>query len=204
VAIASVSRDRVLVAEFTRGLVSERDFAGAVVWERSVPQPVACQRLPGGRTFIATREQVLEVDRAGHELFGFPVENVAAAAKRSDGRVAVVTFTGRCSVFDSGGRELRGFAVGRCGGVASIGLTPGGHVLVPEFYNDRVTEYDLGGTALWSATVRQPSAVERLPNGHLLVSSQGTRKLVEIDRQGRTVWEYQLPANARLWQARRR
>jgi hypothetical protein len=204
VAFASVARDRVLVAEFTLGRVSERDFAGTVVWEKSVPQPVACQRLPGGRTFIAARDQVLEVDRSGHELFAFPVENVAAAAVRSDGRVVVVTYTGHCSVLDATGRELRGFAVGRCSGVAGIGLTPGGHVLVPEYDNDRVAEYDLGGTPMWTAPVRQPSAVERLPNGHLLVSSQGTRKVVEIDRQGRTVWEYQLPANARVWQARRR
>src|SRR5205814_9979187 len=132
--------------------------------------------------------------------FGLPVENVAAAAKRSDGRVVVVTNAGRCSVLDGTGREVRGFTVGRCASVAGIALTPGGHVLVPEFYSDRVAEYDLGGTVLWSAPVRQPSAVERLPNGHLLVSSQGTRRVVEIDRQGRTVWEYQLPDNARVWQ----
>src|SRR5262249_110333 len=56
--------DRVLVAEFLGRKVSERDFAGKVIWEREVSDlPIACQRLPGGQTFVATRRRLFVLDR---------------------------------------------------------------------------------------------------------------------------------------------
>src|SRR5207249_4736901 len=50
--------NRVLIAENDANLVSERDFKGKVLWQKALnSQPVSCQRLPNGHTFIATRNQ---------------------------------------------------------------------------------------------------------------------------------------------------
>ena len=50
---------------FGAGSVSERDLQGKIVWERQVDLPVACQRLPGGQTFIATRSPEVPAGRHG-------------------------------------------------------------------------------------------------------------------------------------------
>src|SRR5439155_22540262 len=60
---------RVLVTEMHGGRVTERNLKNEVVWEKQVNWPMGAQRLPNGNTFIVLRNQLLEVDRGGKEVF---------------------------------------------------------------------------------------------------------------------------------------
>jgi hypothetical protein len=64
---------------------------------------------------------------------------------------------------------------------------PNGRILVPQFSQNAVVEYDQDGKPLWKADVQQPTSVQRLPNGHTLVSSMYTMQMTELDRQGKEV-----------------
>jgi hypothetical protein len=75
-------------------------------------------------------------------------------------------------------------------------------VLVPEYSQNRVAEYDLDGRLLWQAQVRFPISAVRLANGNTLVVSMTERKVVELDREGREVWSHAV--EGRLWRARKR
>ena len=56
---------RVLVAENSANRVTERDSKGDIKWEFRTPtNPIACQRLPNGNTFIASYNTLMEVTPA--------------------------------------------------------------------------------------------------------------------------------------------
>ena len=60
--------NRVLVAENMANMVVEKDQQNVSVWEYQTPSnPIACQRLPNGNTFIATYNQVRCGGHAGQE-----------------------------------------------------------------------------------------------------------------------------------------
>src|SRR5262249_62369744 len=62
--------DHVLVVEYAARRVTERTPRDATVWEKETSSPpVAAQRLPDGNTFLACRNQLLEVNAAGKEVF---------------------------------------------------------------------------------------------------------------------------------------
>src|SRR5690606_7939726 len=61
---------RILIAESNGRRVTERDTAGNVLWEISIPgEPTGCQRLPTGNTFVSTYGSAMEFDRAGKKLY---------------------------------------------------------------------------------------------------------------------------------------
>ncbi|MCI0461959.1 MAG: HEAT repeat domain-containing protein [Gemmataceae bacterium] len=200
-----VGPDRVLVAEFFGRKVSERDFSARVIWEIDVPDlPVACQRLPGGQTFIATRRRLFVVDRSGKEVFTYHHEatSIAAARKLPDGHMVLVS-GGLCSWLDSSGKQVKSFPVGlvyTLGG--NIDVLPSGRVLVPEYNENRVIEYDREGKPGWSVRVNSPTSAVRLPNGHTLVVSMPEQRVIEFNRAGQEIWSHATPG--RLWRARRR
>src|SRR5262249_21199411 len=66
-----VGNDRYLIAEMNGARVTERNRKGEVLRQFQAQQPVACQRLGNGNTFIATPNQALEVDAAGKQVFSF-------------------------------------------------------------------------------------------------------------------------------------
>jgi outer membrane protein assembly factor BamB len=207
--IQGLPGDRVLIAEFTTGRVAERDFTGKIVWDKAVPQALTAQRLPDGHTFIATRSRLMEVDRDGAEVWSAQRDETASAVRRRDGRIVVVsvsspTVGSRCALLDSRGKELKSFPVGRCLMFAEIDALPNGRILIPEFYDNRVSEYDADGQRVWSVPVEQPASAVRLPNGHTLCASNKARVVVELDRTGRVVWEYKPPEEGTMpWRARR-
>src|SRR5262249_51932688 len=61
----------VLIDKHYARKVSERDRTGKkVIWSKDCPgNPVICQRLPNGNTFIACYNHILEVRRDGKEVF---------------------------------------------------------------------------------------------------------------------------------------
>jgi hypothetical protein len=184
--------DRVLIAEYNGNRVTERNLKNEVLWEKRVnASPVSCQRLPNGNTFIATRMQFLEVDPAGKEVFTLnrPNGDIMAATRMRDGQIVCTTAAGTCLRLDATGKELRTFAIGSVA-LGSLEVLPGGRLLISQYNNNKVAEYDLDGKLLWEAAVTQPLSAFRLPNGNTVVSSYGGFQLLELDRTGKTVWDH--------------
>jgi len=200
-----VGRDRVLIAEYLNRRVTERDFKGNILWEKQVVMPIGCQRLSNGDTFIATRRQLLIVDKSGKETFTYnqPNTSISAARRLRDGQFIVVSSGGTLERLDARGRVLKSFSVGPVytqGG--SIDVLPGGRVLVPQYRDNKVVEYDAEGRKLWEARVSFPTSAVRLPNGNTLVVSMLRQQVIELTRDGQEAWSYR--TEGRPWRARRR
>jgi HEAT repeats/PQQ-like domain len=197
--------DRVLVAEYQGGRVSERNRQGKVLWEKKVLQPLVAQRLPGGNTFIATATQFIEVDRTGKEVWSAtpPIGGRVMKAERlRNGNIACIVMLGgsRFYEIDREGRQIRNFPVQLSTSGGRIDVLPNGNVVVPEKDNNRVVEYDSRGSLLWQAEFVEPIAAVRLRNGHILVTSYQSQKAVELDRKGKAVWEYRTDTRVtRAW-----
>jgi HEAT repeat protein len=195
---------RVLVAENSGQRVTERDLAGAIKWQHPVNgNPIACQRLPNGNTFIATYNQVLEVTPTHQIVYAHnhgPGFYLFSAQKLKSGHIVCMTAQGRILELDSAtGRELKNLNMGQAGWCGAKAL-PGGRFLVAVMAQGLVREVDGNGKV--SADWHYPGAfrANRLPNGHTLVASMTTRKVAELDRSGRPVWEH--VCEGRPWQVR--
>ncbi len=188
--------DRVLVAEYLASRVTERNLKGDIVWEKRIVGPLVGQRLPNGNTFIATDSQLLEIDRAGKELFSFfknDGERIMKAIKLPGGEIACLTDGPRIVRLDTTGKELHSYPVALTeryfGG--RIYMLANGSVLIPHKGENKVIEYDARGKPVWEVTVEQPVAAVRLPNGNTLVTTYlPQRGVVEFDRDGHEVWSY--------------
>jgi HEAT repeat protein len=193
-------RDRVLVCEYRTRMVTERDLKGKVLWEKRLDaQPVSAQRLANGNTFIATRTQLLEVDRSGREVKvipRLPGGFILAAERYKDGRIAIITSTGQYFQLDREGRQIKSFSIrpaGLASVVPSIGLKcdfrPDGGVIVPDSSHGELREYDAQGKLIWRKTLPgfSPTSVTRLANGHTLVGSMNSNRIVELNKEGKEV-----------------
>lgn len=203
-----IGPNRLLLCEYSDRRVTERDFKGNVLWQHAVNLPIACQRLPNGYTFIATRQQLLIVDRDGKEQFSHAFQgapgNLSAAQRLRNGQFLVVTTAGRCMLLDPQGRELKGFQMGP---VYSLGgaveMLPNGRILAALYTQGQVAEFDWNGHQKWTAKVTgRPVAATRLANGHTLITCSLDYRIVELDAQGREVWSYN--PEGRPYRARRR
>ena len=206
-----VSRDRVLIAEFSQKQVTERDLKGNVKWTKIINgNPLAVQRLPNGHTFIVQQNRLLEVDRQGKEVYQMdrPMFDIFRARKLRNGEVVFITAQGVLHRIDpKGNKTIRTFNVGPMGSqFGSFDVLPNGNFLVAVYGTQEVVEFDPNGNAKWRKDVRQlvpwPTSVQRLPNGNTLVSSQSSRRVVEINRQGQEVWS--LNADGQVFMAHRR
>jgi hypothetical protein len=199
--------DRVLVAENAGNRVTERDIKkkGEILWQKAVEAPIMAQRLLNGNTFIATRTQLLEVDKAGKPVFTYSRPNgemFMRAQKLRNGDIACVTMGSAFVRLDASGKELLSFPVDIRTSGGRIDVLPDGRVLVPQLTNNKVVEQDAQGQVTWEASFDQPIAAVRLPNGHTLVTSYSQHRAVELDREGKQVWEYK--AETRVTRAWRR
>jgi hypothetical protein len=200
-----VGRDRVLVCEYLNRRVTERDFKGNVLWEVQVELPIGVQRLPNGDTFIVSRRQLLIVDKDHKEIFTHSpsTPTIAAAQRTRDGQFVLLTSAGQCQRLDAKGHLIKAFNAGpvyTLGG--NIEVLANGRILVPQFRDNKVVEYDADGKETWSLPVAAPSSVTRLANGNFLVVSMTQNRVVELTREGREVWEQR--TDARPWCARKR
>lgn len=195
--------NRVLVAESNGRRVSERNLKGEILWQKEINWPTGCQRLANGNTFITTRNQLVEVDRTGRDVFTYnhPNADIMAAHKLSHGQIVVLTQSGTCLRLDSSGKEIKNFRVNQVSS-NSMDVLPSGNVLIPQMWMNKVLEMDPDGKTVWEVNVQQPQAVCRLPTGNILVSIQWPAKVVELDRTGKIVWEHN-SAN-RVYRIRRR
>jgi len=189
-----LGNNKVLITEHNGMRVTERDFKGAVTWEkRCGTQPVSVQRLSNGNTFIATRGQLMEVDRNGKEVFTYnrPNQDICEGKKLRNGQYGFVSQNGEYVRIDSAGKQLKSSRVSAlqwygCG----IDILPNDRVLYPLYGQNKVVEYDADGKIVWEAQVQLPTSAIRLPNGNTLVASQQTQKVVEVNKAGKVVHEY--------------
>lgn len=199
-----INNTTVLVVEYLNRRVAKYTTNGKQLWSHSVPLPMNCQVLPNGNFFVTCRQQLIEFDRSGRQVFSYrPTTNVSAAYKTRSGEIVMVTVNSRCIRLDAQKRQIRSFAAGpvyTMGG--KIEVLPNGRILVPEYSRGRIVEYSPEGKVLWEARVTYPTSVQRLPNGNTLVVSMTQQKVLEVNRAGRVVWEHR--ANGRIFSARRR
>jgi len=181
-------RDRVLLAESEANRVSERNFKGEILWQKQIVQPLVAQRLPNGNTFIATQNQVMEVDRDGKEVYTHPMNGVRKAVKLPNGDVAAIITQGyvrmnsKWEVVHRFTAELRHYG-GR------LEVLPNGHVLLPQMHENKVVQFDTDGKVHWEAAADGVVAAVRLTNGNTLVASMNGTRAVELDRAGKEVWD---------------
>lgn len=198
--------DRVLIAEQGASRVSERDLKGNIIWQKPINQPQAVQRLSNGHVFIAARNQLLELDRNGKEVFSHarPNNDIMAAHRHRDGQIVFLTYAWSYHRLDSTGKEVKTFRLGPFPHYANVvHFLPGDHVLLPEHNANRVVELTPEGKRVWEASVLMPNGQERLPNGNVLVCSAQGQRVVELNRAGKVVWEYK-ENFFNPWRARRR
>ena len=138
------------------------------------------RRLPNGNTFIAARNQLVEVDKDGKDVWTINRPNafdvIACAVRLPSGGVVILTNVGNVVTRSWTRRGRSSKSIQRrlhllCP-ASQIDVLPGGHVLIPTYNQNKVTEYDAAGKEVWHATATQPTCVQRLPNGHTLVSSR--------------------------------
>jgi hypothetical protein len=200
-----LGRNRILVAEYYSRRVTERDTEGNILWEKAAVMPIGCQRLPGGDTFIACRNQLLIVDRDGRETFTYQHRptSIMAARRLRDGRMVLVASGGICEVRDADGKLLHSFRAGQVRSLgASLDVLPGDRVLIPLANEGRVVEYDFDGQIHWQAKVASPVSAVRLANGNTLVCSQTPAAVVELNPAGEVLRRFAV--SGRPWRARRR
>jgi HEAT repeat protein len=201
-----VARDRVVVAEHNAQRVTERNLQGEVLWQKQITNglPLEVQRLRNGNTFIACRNQLLEVDRAGREVYVLnrPQGDVVAARKMRDGQILCVSTRRSVTRLDTEGKELKTFTLPMVMNTG-VEILDNGHVIVCISWTNKVIEYDTEGKRVWEATASQAWAACRLPSGNTLNALQEwPPKVIEVDREGRTVGE--ITATSQVLRMRRR
>jgi outer membrane protein assembly factor BamB len=192
---------RILVAEHGANRVTERDRTGNILWEYPCQaQPVVCQRLPSGNTFIATYYELLEVTPDKKQLYSHKTQGmIYHAEKQRDGSMVYVTSTNQVVELDATGRQVRTVATpGTTSGWASVERLTNGNYLVALYSANRVVEIDATGKEIWEVKdgtkrPQSPGHATRLRNGHTLVASIEGRKVIEYDRDGKEVWSVAAP-----------
>src|SRR5262249_2796939 len=146
------------------------------------------QRLPNGNTFIATLNCLLEVDRAGREVYAVRhPNNFLSARKAPDGTIWALSGDNRFLLrLDTTGKELKNIQLNEAAGsTGGLDVLPNGGGLVPLMSSNRVIEIDADGKTTWMGEAPQPVAATHLPNGNVLVASYNTQRVYEIDRKGK-------------------
>src|SRR5207248_4594113 len=113
--IQPVGKNRLLVCDYRKNLVTERDFKGNVLWEKKVTLPLGAQRLPSGHTLIVTKTRILDVDRGGPDTVVMQkptAQAIAGATKLRDGSMVVRTKTS-IEWYDAAGKVTKTFAAGK-------------------------------------------------------------------------------------------
>lgn len=192
-----LGNDRILVAEQGAQRVTERNRKGDIIWEKTTPgaYPIGVQRLRNGHTFIVCNNKLLEVDRAGHEIYSISrPHDVIAACRLRDGQIILVSSQRQCIRMDATGKQLKSFPLQWAWQGAGMDILPNGHIIIPGFWMNKVIEYDADGKVVLDLHANQPYAATRLKNGNLLMApQQWPSELIEMDSTGKQVSKLNLP-----------
>jgi HEAT repeat protein len=188
-----LGNDRLLIAEWSGQRVCERNRRGDILWEKKMPQnsyPLSAERLRNGHTFIACHDRIMEVDRAGNEIFSIPRnEGVVMARRLRDGQIVLVNNQSQVLRLDTSGKVLKSFNV-QMAWQNGVDILPNGHVVIPATWMNKVLEYDAEGKTVLDITSNQPMCATRLRNGNVLVGPQmWPAKILETDASGKQVSE---------------
>jgi outer membrane protein assembly factor BamB len=187
---------RVLVAEHNSQMVTERDMKGQTVWKYKVAgNPVACQRLANGNTFIATYNAVMEVTPQGQQVYQHnPNAGVGGviydASKLANGNIVCISGRGTVIELDAAGKKVATIQLNNNGGWGGVSALPNGRFLVAIMNPGKLLEVDRAGKVHWEVPVRDACHAVRLPNGNNLVACMNIQKVMEVNRAGQTVHEY--------------
>jgi len=191
-----LGNDRILVAEWGAQRVTERNRKGDIIWQKQTQgsYPLAVQRLRNGHTFIACNNKLMEVDRAGNEVFSISrPHDVIMARKMRDGQIILVSTMRQCIRMDSTGKQLKSFPL-QWAWQTGVDILDNGHVVIPATWMNKVTEYDAEGKTVLDINANQPYAATRLRNGNLLMApQQWPSELIETDSSGKQVSKLNLP-----------
>jgi hypothetical protein len=206
-----VGENRVLIAEYQQGRISERDFKGNEIWSKAVGgNPLSLQRLPNGNIFVVKLNGLVEYDRQRNEVYSFVYQlgQLARGKKLRNGEVAYIANNGNAifTRMDAKNKVLQTFNVGPIGNIfGNMDVLPNGGVVVPDWKSKRVIEYDKDGREVKSFNTGQwPISAIRLPNGNTLVTTQQPGRVIEFNHTGQEVWSYQPEATQQVFNARRR
>jgi hypothetical protein len=184
--------DRILIAEWNAQRVSERNRRGDIIWQKQMQgcYPLSAQRLRNGHTFIACQNKLMEVDRAGNEIYSIDRPNDVIMARRMrDGQIILISSNSQCIRMDTTGKQLKSFNL-QMVWQTGVNILPNGHVILPATWMNRVMEYDAEGKTVLQMTATQPSSAERLRNGNILVApQQWPSKVIEMEPSGKQVSE---------------
>ncbi len=191
-----LGNDRILVAEWGAQRVTERNRKGDIIWQKQTQGsfPLAVQRLRNGHTFIACNNKLMEVDRAGNEVFSISrPHDVIMARKMRDGQIILVSTMRQCIRMDTTGKQLKSFPL-QWAWQTGVDILANGHVVIPATWMNKVTEYDAEGKTVLDLNANQPYAATRLRNGNLLMApQQWPSELIETDSSGKQVSKLNLP-----------
>jgi hypothetical protein len=208
-----LGKDRVLIAEFQSQRVTERNFKGDILWQQHFAGtdgvngfagqdgPIVAQRLPSGNTFIAGKTGWVEVTPDGKQVGRHRItdgEAILKCSKLPNGEVICLMQAGfdepvsHVVRFNAKYEQIKRFRVnlgqplfgGRIQGLAD------GHILIPQYFENRVVEYDSNGRNVWQIRIDQPIVATRLPNGNTLITSMNQNRAVEFDRNGQELWQF--------------
>jgi HEAT repeat protein/DNA-binding beta-propeller fold protein YncE len=185
--------NRVLMAEYHGGQVSERDLKGNILWKKNIPNALSVQRLANGNTFIASQNRLLELNRDGKEIYS--ISNlrfgIDAAYRSRQGPIVCLTNSNQCVLMDTSGKQLKSFAsVHGANNLCVLDVTSNDRILVVQRGKNKMVEFDKTGKLLRERDVPEGTTVTGLPNGNLLVASHSHQRIYELDRQGKVVWEH--------------
>ncbi len=184
---------RVLVAEEQAQKVTEYDFRGKLLWEKSFDDgPVSVQRLPNGNTFVATYFRFLEVRRDGSIASSINIGDqgrVSDANKLADGSIVCLFSDNRLIYYGRDGKPRTETKMDSWGGVDSL---PNGHVLVSQIHASKIAEVDGAGKVVWEFAHPGIWVGTRLPDGNTLVASKRDQKMYKVDPKGKILWEKQI------------
>jgi HEAT repeat protein len=185
-----IGNDRILVAEWGSQRVTERNRKGDIIWQKQTQGsfPIAVQRLRNGHTFIACNNKLMEVDRAGNEVYSITrPHDVIMARRMRDGQIILVSTMRQCIRMDTTGKQLKSFPL-QWAWQTGVDILPNGHVIIPATWMNKVTEYDAEGKTVLDLNANQPYAATRLRNGNLLMApQQWPSELIETDSSGKQI-----------------
>ena len=200
--------NEVVIAEYQGGRVSIRDTGTkAVLWQRAVGgNPIGIQALPGGKVMVLMQNRIIEIDRVTNQervLVTRNMHDIYRAKKTKNGELIYVTNAGLLVRQNEKGETVKQFNVATITVLfGGIDILANGNVLIPDYQNQRVVEYDMNGAIVHQFAAQWPVSAVRLPDGNTLVASQNTRKVVEFNRAGQIVWDYEI--EGQVFNARRR
>ncbi len=193
---------RILVAENNANRVTERDSKGNIVWTYQTPtNPICCQRLPNGNTFIASYNMVMEIRPDKTEVYRHtpgPQFYIFSAHKAKNGSIVAITAQGQIMELDAKtGQTKHTVQTNTLGNWCSVEMQPNGNYLVAAMSTNSVKEIDRKGTVVWEKQFNGVFRASRLPNGNVLVASMNTREVAEMERSGNIRWR--ITTQGRPW-----